>query len=114
MAVALEFSHAVPWATPHGELIHAAVVMAIAIPLLLAALAHAIADQDLLQQAAKQYKRMHTLFTTAEAATIQHLAGHRFDEGRQLLRDLGHEALAENGVWVLEHRERPVQFHHAG
>ncbi len=57
---------------------------------------------------ANQYRTMHTLFA---------IAAWRFDrpgatdaERVQILRELGKEALAENGDWLLMHRERRLEL----
>ena len=58
---------------------------------------------------ARQYERMAILF---DAASTQHagaLAAGRNEESRRILFETGCEALAENGDWVLLHRERPVR-----
>ncbi len=69
-----------------------------------AALIYTYADTMALSDEAKQYERMGAIFSTA-------LSKENAEPG--LLDALGKEALAENGEWVLMHRERPVEMPHA-
>lgn len=67
------------------------------------------ADKMAYSAQAKQFERMAELFVSAEE-----LLSIQLQQGEQtgvvvLLRDVGKEALAENGDWVLMHRERPVE-----
>jgi hypothetical protein len=59
---------------------------------------------------AKQYLRMHVLFANASMHVDRMIADGRLDAARRLLALLGKEALAENGEWVLLHRERPIEM----
>jgi hypothetical protein len=74
---------------------------------------HTYADKLALAQHVKQYQRMGTLFGLAQTRLSRALAEGTGDASHILL-DLGKEALAENGDWVLAHRERPVDVPHAG
>lgn len=58
---------------------------------------------------ARQYERMATLFVAAASQNARALAAGGLEESRQILFETGREALAENGDWVLLHRERPVR-----
>ncbi len=75
---------------------------------------HLYADKMAFAQHAKEYERLHLIFTLAQqrfaelsAAAEPSAAHHR--RLRDLLLDLGKDALAENGDWVLLHRERPLE-----
>jgi hypothetical protein len=57
---------------------------------------------------------MSELFDIAENRLEVLLREHQHEEARALLRELGAEALEENGDWVLLHRERPLEVPHAG
>jgi hypothetical protein len=74
-----------------------------------AALFVTYADRMGLSAHAKQYGRMSQLFDNASHALRDRMTAGRIDEARDVLRDLGREALAENGDWVLLHRERPLK-----
>ncbi len=61
-------------------------------------------------QHSKQYGRMSGLFSTAQER-LQGLIDARKDASAvELIRELGKEALAENGDWVILHRERPIEI----
>jgi hypothetical protein len=75
---------------------------------------HNYVDKRALMQHTKQYERMALLFSMAEKRFKRHVDEGDFNEARRILLELGKEALAENGDWVLLHRERPVDVPHAG
>src|SRR5579872_2989949 len=83
----------------------------IAIDLLLAAggLLHHFGERMAYSEHAKQYRRMHEVFRNAKAIIQEQLAANDSDAARACLRNLGQEALAENGDWVLLHRERALE-----
>ena len=58
---------------------------------------------------AHQYERMATLFGAAARQAGLALEKDRLEDVRAVLFEAGREALAENGDWVLLHRERPVR-----
>ena len=59
---------------------------------------------------AKQYRRMSSLFAHASRQLKDLMGLDNVDKARDLLRELGKESLAENGDWVLLHRERPLEL----
>jgi hypothetical protein len=71
-------------------------------------------DKLALSQHVKQYDRMGTLFGLAERRLAQCAEAGQSEEAQQIILELGREALAENGDWVMTHRERPVDVPHAG
>ena len=58
---------------------------------------------------AKQYERMSILFSNAYLHLQDLIQAKDFVRARRLLGELGREALAENGDWVLIHRDRPIE-----
>lgn len=56
---------------------------------------------------------MSTMFAEAAERLDVHCRAERLDDARDLVRELGEAALAENGDWVLLHRERPLEVPHA-
>jgi hypothetical protein len=58
---------------------------------------------------AHQYERMAILFDAATREAGRALEAGRLEDARGVLLEAGREALAENGDWVLLHRERPVR-----
>jgi hypothetical protein len=74
-----------------------------------AALLHNYGNGMAFREHGKQYARMESLFSQAER-TLKEMG----DPVSKLeyLRNLGKEALGENGDWVLLHRERPLDVPH--
>ena len=62
-----------------------------------------------LNEHAKQYGRMSLLFGNAAERIQECLNAGHYDDARVLIKELGLEALAENGDWVLLHRQRPPE-----
>jgi hypothetical protein len=56
----------------------------------------------------KQYQRMSYLFRLASQRLKAALKRERPQEAEHVIRELGKEALEENGDWVLLHRTRPI------
>ncbi len=86
----------------------------IAIDLLLAfgAVLHHFGERMAYREHAREYRKMESIFRTAHAIIQQQLAANDTAGARSCLRKLGQEALAENGEWVLLHRERPLELPH--
>ncbi len=63
------------------------------------------------RQQAKQYEQMRGLFSVAMDECEVCLKAGETEHARSIIRRLGHEALRENGDWVLLHRERPMELH---
>lgn len=66
------------------------------------------------EEQAKQYQRMRDLFEVAAIQLTQSLQEGSHDQAHRVIQELGEEALAENGDWVLIHRERDVEVPRAG
>lgn len=82
-----------------------AMVLTAAIPALL----HAYGDKRALAEHEKQYKHMASLFARAQERLQAHLHDRNPLKTRTLIFELGKDALAEHGDWVLLHRERPIE-----
>lgn len=63
---------------------------------------------------AKRYEWMSALFTRAHKQLKALLNQNKLSEAKQLIRELGKEALEENGDWVIVHRERTPEVHIRG
>lgn len=75
-----------------------------------AALLHNYSEKRALSQQAKQYERMSVMFEAC-ATRLPGLIEHRhYGQARELIRELGREALNENADWVVLHRERPLEL----
>src|SRR5207253_77201 len=93
---------------------HGWLALGITMPAVIGALLHGYAEKQALSEHVKQYDRMSVLFANAKQRLGEALQGERLHEARLLLRELGREALAENGDWVLLHRQRPLEIPQAG
>jgi hypothetical protein len=92
-------------------------IVLISVSAVLSGLAESFADKRAFRVHVKQYRRMQAHFLRARALLDELLARRPFDqpayaEAQSVIRDLGIETLAENGAWVMLHRERPVEFVH--
>lgn len=97
-----------------GYLTHKLLIILVFVLAGVAGVLHTYVDKRALSQHAKQYERMGTLFAAAEHRIKEFLGREKPAEARQVVFELGREALAENGDWVMTHRERPVDVPHAG
>ena len=89
------------------------VIVAISTCLLVAGLVHHMGEQMAFSEHWKRYARMQRLFAHASGLISQALAVGDLKRAQAVMRDLGREALAENGDWVIVHRERPLSVPHA-
>jgi hypothetical protein len=69
----------------------------------------AYAEKLAFTQQSKQYSQMRRLFQLALREFDACLEKGEMNHLRSIIRRLGHEALRENGDWVLLHRERPME-----
>ena len=67
------------------------------------------AEKMAVSEQAKQYFRMNNLLKRAVQYLDEYLQEKDFIKAEKLLLDLGDEILAENGDWLLLHRERPME-----
>ena len=89
------------------------VIVAISTCLLAAGLVHHSGEQMAYSEHWKQYARMQRLFAHASGLITQAVEAGDLSRALAVVRELGREALAENGDWVLLHRERPLTVPHA-
>jgi hypothetical protein len=89
---------------------HAWFVVTLVLTALAGTLLHAYVEKRAFGEHARRYRRMGNVFASAGRRLAELRGrGERPDEWRALILDLGREALAEHGDWVLLHRERPVE-----
>ncbi len=74
--------------------------------LVFAALRESYADKMAYAEQAKQYQRMGNLFRQAYQRLKDSLEQGKDQEAERVIRELGEEALRENGDWVMLHRTR--------
>lgn len=109
-----------PWRHETSELIeehhkiHGLLLTLISLPAIGAALLHGYIEKKALSEHSKQYSRMSMIFSNAQERLSQLIKDEQYAQARNLIEELGKEALEENGDWVLLHRERPLEVPHAG
>jgi hypothetical protein len=81
---------------------------------LIAGLLYGYARTRALSEHAKQYGRMSPLFASAKQRLEELMTAGKYAGAQALIKDLGKEALAENGDWVLLHRARPIEVPRGG
>lgn len=88
--------------------------MAIALEafLAIAALLHHFNNRMGYAEYAKQYERMASLFAHGSNRLGQFLEQKDYKKAQGVVLRIGHEALTENGDWVLLRRERPLEIPH--
>jgi hypothetical protein len=101
--------HAVENPLTHGLIMLAIVTLAVT-----AGLRHGYDEQMAYSEHAKQFGRMSGLFDSAERHLANLLKSAEHHQAAELLKEVGEEALEENGDWVLLHRERPLEVPHSG
>jgi len=92
------------------ESLHATAVALIGLSTAAAALIHGYAEQRALSMHVKRYERMQLLFGAGLQALKGPLEAGDWQTARDLLSELGREALEENTGWVVLHRERPMEL----
>ena len=88
--------------------------MAIALEAFLAAAAllHHFNNRMGYAEYAKRYERMASLFANGSHRLEHFLAQKDYKKAQRVVIRIGHEALSENGDWVLFRRERPLEMPH--
>jgi hypothetical protein len=92
-----------------AERTQACLIVLIALPAAGAALAHGYTEKRALASHLKRYRRIRAVFENANERLVRHLERGDDASARRVLRDLGREALEENGDWVILHRDRPLE-----
>lgn len=88
---------------------HELLIAAIGLSAVVGGLLHYYAEKRALAEHAKQYGRMTIIFKNAAGRFNKFQYPADYARAAALVKELGIEALAENGDWVLLHRERPVE-----
>jgi hypothetical protein len=101
--------------TDHHELEHRLTILFVIVAAVIAALLHHYLEKSAVEAHAKQYERMRRIFRRSRHHLDDLLrAGDpaSLEAAKAEILLLGREALAENGDWVLTHRERPLEVPH--
>ena len=99
-------------AVRHGGAHREEMVIALEAFLAIAALLHHFNNRMGYAEYAKQYERMASLFAHGSHRLGQFLAQNDYQKAQRVVVRIGHEALTENGDWVLLRRERPLEIPH--
>jgi hypothetical protein len=97
---------------PLSEWLDSILIVLIEVLLSASALIHHYNNRMAHKDHAKQYRRMAAVFTRALHLIPEKLPLECPEEAQSYFRRIGKEALAENGDWVLLHRERPLEVPH--
>jgi hypothetical protein len=89
---------------------HAWVVVALGMVTVVGALVQSYTQKRAFGEHARQYSRMAEIFTRAGERMAALLHDGKTARAGALAVELGKEALAEHGDWVMLHRERPVEL----
>ncbi len=91
-----------------------ALILFIAVLPVAAALIHHYIEKNALAEHKQQYTRMSIFYHRAKVHLERLIAGGRLAEAQAFIGELGREALAENGDWILTHRDRPLEVPKGG
>jgi hypothetical protein len=89
---------------------HGWLVAGLGLAALAGALVHTYAEKRAFSQHFHQYKRMQETYSRAGDEMAALLRSRDLQRASEVLVDLGKEALAEQGDWVILHRERPIDL----
>lgn len=92
---------------PH-DAVSPQLIVIMSLALVLAALMEGYADKRAYAEQGQQYQRMSHLFWLASQSLRDSLEQGKPQAAERVIRELGEEALAENGDWVILHRTRPI------
>jgi hypothetical protein len=74
-----------------------------------AAMLHSYLQKNAFAEHKRQYDRMSVFYHRATVHLTKLIGEDRLADARSFLAELGREALAENGDWILMHRDRPLE-----
>jgi hypothetical protein len=74
------------------------------------ALVHHYNERMAHSEHAKQYSRMEKIFSYASTGITEATKDNNYAKAQTIIKELGRQALAETGDWVLLHRERPLEL----
>jgi hypothetical protein len=99
---------------PHGAIVSrmpgGIAAVALGLLLIIGALLLLYIKISALSEHTKQYGRMSIIFATADERLKQALADENYARAEAIVSELGEEALIENGIWVMMHRDRSVEM----
>ena len=89
---------------------HTWAVVALTLITVSGALIHSFTEKRAFSEHSRQYARMAESFSRAGERMAALLHDRKFERMRRIAIELGKEALAEHGDWVMLHRERPIKL----
>jgi hypothetical protein len=91
------------------EIVHPLAIIAIVMSLATAAGIQGYLEKLVLAEQSKQYARMAGLYNLAMTRLQAAIDGNNLPDAVRLLKEVGNEALIENGDWILLHRARTLE-----
>ncbi|MCC6954995.1 MAG: hypothetical protein IT290_12830 [Deltaproteobacteria bacterium] len=91
---------------------HHIAILYVIMSAVLAALFHNYGEKTAAREHSRQYERMERLFEQGCTDIEKRIAVGQLAEAQGEIFRLGQEALAENGDWLITHRERPLEVPH--
>lgn len=98
--------------THHSSIMHQLLILYVVMSAVVAALAHNYVQKAAFEEHLKQFGHMVKIFEDRLRRIQANIERKDFRAVRTELMGLGQDALAENGEWVLTHRERPLEVPH--
>lgn len=96
-----------------GEPMNELILPIAVLPVAAALIGHYI-GKNALAEHKQQYTRMSLFYHRAKVHLKRLIEEGRFSDAQAFIAELGREALAENGDWILTHRDRPLEVPKGG
>lgn len=106
----IERSHSLTTFVAHFFWIHHIIVISVGMALAISTALHAFSDKMSLSETSKQYQRMVDLFSLAVLKLTPLIQRREVGSIKQVLFQLGKEALVEHGDWLILNRARPFEI----
>ena len=95
---------------PLKEIMNSVLVSCTHVFLVTTAALHGYSEKMVFSEHARNYSQMAQLFNIAQFKMSEAIATNNQKEAREIIWELAHEALVENGDWLLLHRSRPMEI----
>jgi len=111
--IALSLLLPAPWHSAWQSLVHehlnGILHLLIAVPSIALGIFKIWVDQAGYDEQARNYSHMANLFAHRACELKEYLEADKLSDARDVIRDLGIQALQENGSWLVMHREHPLK-----
>ena len=95
---------------PVKEIMNSVLVSCTHVFLVTTAALHGYSEKMVFSEHARNYSQMAQLFNIAQLKISAAIEANNQKEAREIIWELAHEALVENGDWLLLHRSRPMEI----